>query len=123
VTGAVCACVECAIASVTAPCGYGVPVTLAGPSGGAACAVVATARSDGALPQYVVSLAVDLFPWDEIETLAVSLQQHGYRLVAAEGHPGEVCDLDDLDVAGGSGYSADCATSVPQCPRMGPLFL
>lgn len=71
-------------ACLTAPFGgYPVPVRLSEIG-----AVVL--REDGgdlrrtyAAVERVVAMATDLFPWDEIEALAISLQQQGFRLLSA----------------------------------------
>jgi hypothetical protein len=39
----------------------------------------------------VVSLIIDLFPWDEIESFALALRQHGFRLLPAVKPPDEEC--------------------------------
>jgi len=72
------------VACLTAPYGgYPVPVRLS------EIGAVVIREQDGVLRreydtvERVVSMTTDLFPWDEIEALAISLQQHGFRLLSA----------------------------------------
>ena len=72
------------VACLTAPYGgYPVPVRLS------EIGAVVVREEHGVLTrefdvvERVVSLTTDLFPWDEIESLAISLQQHGFRLLSA----------------------------------------
>ncbi len=39
----------------------------------------------------VVSLIVDLFPWDEVEAFAIGLRENGFRLLPAEKPPDNEC--------------------------------
>lgn len=73
------------VAWLTAPSGGGgpVPVRLAEDGAAGVRDEGSLLRGDVATVERIVSLAADLFPWDEIEALAISLQQHGFRLRSA----------------------------------------
>lgn len=72
------------VAWLRAPGGYPVPVRLA--EIGATCVRVedGICRREFCLVERVVSMIVDLFPWDEVESFAAALQEHGFRLLPAE---------------------------------------
>jgi hypothetical protein len=72
------------VACLTAPYGgYPVPVRLSEIGAVVVRDVGGVLRRDFASVERVVSMTMDLFPWDEIEGLAISLQRSGFRLLPA----------------------------------------
>jgi hypothetical protein len=61
--------------------GYPVPVRLAEIGAVVMRNVNGELRREFELVERVVSLIVDLFPWDEIESFAIALQRNGFRLL------------------------------------------
>lgn len=62
--------------------GYPVPVRLSQIGAVALHVVDGELRRESVVPlERVVSMIVDLFPWDEIERLALDLQENGFRLL------------------------------------------
>ena len=72
------------VACLTAPIGgFPVPVRLSEIGAVVVREEDGVLRRDFATVERVVTMAADLFPWHEIEALAISLQQSGFRLLAA----------------------------------------
>jgi hypothetical protein len=77
------------IASLWAPGGYPIPVRLSEIGGVAVRVAAGECRREFSLVERVVSMAVDPFPWNEIEEFAGQLQRRGFRLLPAELPDGE----------------------------------
>jgi hypothetical protein len=72
------------VACLTAPFGgYPVPVRLSEIGAIVVREEDGTLRRERATVERVVTMATDLFPWDEIEDLAISLRRNGFRLLSA----------------------------------------
>lgn len=71
------------VTCLTAPGGYPVPVRLSEIGAVVVREDGGVLRREFARVERVVSMTTDLFPWDEIEALAISLQTHGFRLLSA----------------------------------------
>lgn len=72
------------VACLTAPFGgYPVPVRLSEIGAVVVREESGVLRRDHANVERVVTMATDLFPWDEIEDLAISFQRNGFRLLSA----------------------------------------
>ncbi len=77
------------VASLKAPGGYPVPVRLSEIGGVAVRVVDGVCRREFEIVERVVSMVVNPFPWDQVESFAAALQQHGFRLLPAEPPGGE----------------------------------
>lgn len=64
--------------------GYPVPVRLSEIGAVVMRNVDGKLRREFELVERVVSLIVDLFPWDEVESFAIALQQNGFRLLPSQ---------------------------------------
>lgn len=64
--------------------GYPVPVRLSEIGAVALRDDNGTLRRDFYVVERVVSLIVDLFPWDEVESFAIALQDRGFRLLPSQ---------------------------------------
>ena len=71
------------VAWLRAPGDYPVPVRLAEIGSVTVRVIDGVCYREFALVERVVSMIVDLFPWDEVESLAAALQEHGFRLLPA----------------------------------------
>lgn len=71
------------IAWLRAPGGYPVPVRLSEIGGVAVRVADGLCRRESASVERVVSMVVDPFPWDEIESFAAALQVNGFHLLPA----------------------------------------
>lgn len=72
------------VASLRSREGYPVPVRLAEIGAVVMKDINGRLQREFAVVERVVSLQIDLFPWDEIESLAVALRENGFRLLAAD---------------------------------------
>ncbi|MBD2001412.1 hypothetical protein H6G00_33270 [Leptolyngbya sp. FACHB-541] len=71
------------VAWLCSPTGYPVPVRLSQIGSVVMRVVDGECRRDFHVVERVVSMASDLFPWDQVENLAIGLQAHGFRLLNA----------------------------------------
>lgn len=71
------------IAWIRSPEGYPIPIRLSQIGGVAMRIVDGTVRREFFQIEKVVSMPVDFFPWDEVESFGVALQQEGFRLLPA----------------------------------------
>jgi hypothetical protein len=71
------------VAWLRAPGGYPVPVRLSQIGSVVMRVENGECRREFNVVERVVSMAIDLFPWDEVESFAVDLQAHGFRLLPA----------------------------------------
>jgi hypothetical protein len=78
------------VAWLRAPGGYPIPVRLSEIGSVATELIDGVPRRTFQIVERVVSMVVDPFPWDEVESFAAALQQHGFRLLAAEPPEGKV---------------------------------
>lgn len=79
--------------------GYPVPVRLSQIGAIALRVVDGQLRREEMVPlERVVSMIIDLFPWDEIEELAIDLREQGFRLLPAErpNGQGELFDFERM---------------------------
>lgn len=72
------------VAWLKAPGGYPVPVRLSEIGGVAVRLVDGVCQREFEVVERVVSMVVNPFPWDQVESFAAALQQHGFRLLPAE---------------------------------------
>ncbi|MGH9799892.1 MAG: hypothetical protein ACRD82_05960, partial [Blastocatellia bacterium] len=72
------------VASLRSREGYPVPVRLAEIGAVVMRDVAGRLQREFAIVERVVSFQIDLFPWDEIESLAIALRANGFRLLAAD---------------------------------------
>jgi len=77
------------VAWLRAPGGYPIPVRLSEIGGAAVRLVDGVCRREFQAVERVVSMVVDPFPWDQVESFAAALQQHGFRLLPAMSPGGE----------------------------------
>jgi hypothetical protein len=78
------------VAWLRAPGGYPVPVRLSEIGSVAVELIDSVPRRTFEIVERVVSMVVDPFPWDEVESFAAALQQHGFRLLPAEPPEGKL---------------------------------
>ena len=78
------------IAWLRAPGGYPVPVRLSEIGSVDVRVEDGVCRRENAVVERVVSMVVNAFPWDEIESLAAALQRHGFRLLPAKPPGGQL---------------------------------
>ncbi|MEA5573848.1 DNA double-strand break repair nuclease NurA [Calothrix sp. UHCC 0171] len=71
------------IAWLSAPGGYPVPIRLSQIGSIVVRVENGEFQREFEVVERVVSMAVDLFPWEEVESFAVDLQAHGFRLLSA----------------------------------------
>ncbi len=79
--------------------GYPVPVRLSQIGAIALRVVDGQLRREEVVPlERVVSMIIDLFPWDEVEELAIDLREQGFRLLPSErpDGPGELFDFERM---------------------------
>jgi hypothetical protein len=72
------------VAWLRAPGGYPVPVRLSQIGGVVIRLIGGECRREFVVVDKVVSMVVDLFPWDEVEGFAAELQENGFRLLPAQ---------------------------------------
>lgn len=88
------------VTCLTAPFGgYPVPVRLSEIGAIVVREQDGVLRRERATVERVVTMATDLFPWDEIEDLAISLRRNGFRLLSA---PKPVTTVNGRQVTGWS---------------------
>jgi len=80
------------IAWLRSPQGHPIPIRLSQIGGISMRAIEGECRREFDVVERIVSMEIDVFPWEEIESFAIALQQHGFRLLAA--HPKEGLSYD-----------------------------
>lgn len=71
------------IAWIRSPAGQPVPIRLSQIGSVSMRVENGECRREFEIVERVVSMAVDLFPWTEVESFAAALQEHGFRLLSA----------------------------------------
>ena len=84
------------IASLRSPGGYIIPIRLAQVGSTAMRVTDGQCRREFEIVERVVSMIVDAFPWNEIESFALALQQKGFRLLSVKPGGGLSYDFEKL---------------------------
>jgi len=77
------------VAVLRAPAGFLVPVRLSQIGSTVICVADSLCRRESAEVERVVSLVTEPFPWNEVESFAIALQERGMRLLSASMPTGE----------------------------------
>lgn len=84
------------IAWLRSPQGYPIPIRLSQIGGISMRVIDGECRREFDVVERIVSMEIDVFPWEEIESFAIALQQHGFRLLAARPRDGLSYDFERM---------------------------
>lgn len=76
--------------------GHPVPIRLSQIGGISMRVVDGECRREFAAVERIVSMAIDVFPWQEVESFAIALQSHGFRLLPARPENGASYDFERM---------------------------